>query len=280
MWARGRGRADASTDAKNGGRHVPTLLSLPRRCLPGPRRPTARRRRYRSMRARRRAGVREGPRGGEVGLLLLPHSPGRQRPKGTCTDEDPTGQVRDLEGRVPRPRCTSGRAQGDTKPARKNGAAAKGEKAEPTDSAGPLSDKALAFLTDRQRIRLGQVIFQLRKMEIFYYPEVAKFLELTAEQTKEAAAIRRWTADEAKKLRTLFLQKRKTSREVQKGVVSLLEKGRTGSSRPLAPSSSGTRVSPRQGDLLRPDRSELRGATEQSHKGCDGGRPGRGIAAR
>ncbi len=117
-------------------------------------------------------------------------------------------------------------AQGDTKPARKNGAAAKGEKAEPTDSAGPLSDKALAFLTDRQRIRLGQVIFQLRKMEIFYYPEVAKFLELTAEQTKEAAAIRRWTADEAKKLRTLFLQKRKTSREVQKGVVSLLEKGR------------------------------------------------------
>jgi hypothetical protein len=89
-----------------------------------------------------------------------------------------------------------------------------------------LSNKAVKLLTDQQRRRLGQVIFQLRKVEIFFYPEITGYLEFTQEQTKEVAAIRLSIIREARKLHAQYIVKEKDSREFQKRTVRLMEEGR------------------------------------------------------
>jgi hypothetical protein len=182
------------------------------------------------LRGRRGAGVRTSPPGTKWGyyyfLILLDRNVQKEVAlTGAQLDnfEVLKGDFLDHLAR----RTDTQAAKDREKPRRKDRGTSAGEKDASASRIALLSNKAVALLTDRQKIRLGQIIFQLRKVEAFYYPEVAKFLELSDEQTKEVAAIRRRTADDAKKLRAQFAQKRKTSRDVQKGTVALLEEGCT-----------------------------------------------------
>jgi hypothetical protein len=95
------------------------------------------------------------------------------------------------------------------------------------DIFGLLSNKAVTLLTDRQKTRLGQVILQLRSVEIFFYREIAKYLEFNQRQTKETDAIRLWLIDEATKLHARYIMDEKNSQEFQKQTVKLFQEGRS-----------------------------------------------------
>jgi hypothetical protein len=121
----------------------------------------------------------------------------------------------------------SAAGEGATPRAKNNARAAVPEKAGPTvDLFGPLSNKAINLLSDRQKVRLGQVIFQLRTIEIFFYPEVAKYLEFTGNQNKEVAAIRLALIDELRAMHARYVVKEKNSLEFQRQSFRLMQDGR------------------------------------------------------
>jgi hypothetical protein len=92
---------------------------------------------------------------------------------------------------------------------------------------GQLSLQAVEVLDEKQKQRLPQIIFQLRKVEIFFYPEITEDFNFTAEQLKEAETTRSWIIDEAKKLHEEYIVKKKDSKQFQKQTLKLLEEGRS-----------------------------------------------------
>jgi hypothetical protein len=99
------------------------------------------------------------------------------------------------------------------------------KKGSPTKLIGRLSTQAVEILSEDQKHRLAQIIFQLRKIEVFFYPDIIKDFNLSAEQLKEIDSIRSWILEESKKLHEEYIVKKKDSKEFQKQTQKLLEEG-------------------------------------------------------
>jgi hypothetical protein len=95
----------------------------------------------------------------------------------------------------------------------------------PSKLIGQLSTQSLEMLSEDQKQRLGQIIFQLRKIEIFFYPDVIKDFKLSDEQLNEVESIRSWILDESKKMHEEHILKKNDSKEFQKRTQKLLEEG-------------------------------------------------------
>jgi hypothetical protein len=91
---------------------------------------------------------------------------------------------------------------------------------------GQLGAPTMAILTKDQKGRLDQIIFQLRKAEIFFYPEIAEEFRFSADQLKESQSVRSWMIGEAKKLHDEYVVKNKNSKEYRKRMLILLDEGR------------------------------------------------------
>jgi len=64
--------------------------------------------------------------------------------------------------------------------------------------------RAGKLLTDVERKRLAEILFQLRGEEIFYYADVAEALELSEKQKSELGVVRAWLVCEARRLFSKF----------------------------------------------------------------------------
>jgi hypothetical protein len=121
--------------------------------------------------------------------------------------------------KLPKPVETN--AKGDAK----NNSQPPIKKESPMKLIGQFSTQAVEILSEDQKHRLAQIIFQLRKIEIFSYPDIAKDFNLSAEQQNEIESIRSWILEEAKKLHGEYIVKKKDSKEFQKQTQKLLEEG-------------------------------------------------------
>jgi hypothetical protein len=99
------------------------------------------------------------------------------------------------------------------------------KKESPTNRIGSLSTQAVEILSEDQKHRLAQIIFQLRKIEVFFYPDITKDFNLSTEQLNEVESIRSWILEESKKLHEEYIVKKKDSKEFQKQTQKLLEEG-------------------------------------------------------
>ena len=86
--------------------------------------------------------------------------------------------------------------------------------------------KTVKLLSDQQRERLGQVVFQLRGVEILDYPDVANTLQLTDEQKAQIAENRVWIIREARKLHKLFMEERQDRKRFEEGLDEVFEQAK------------------------------------------------------
>jgi hypothetical protein len=116
-------------------------------------------------------------------------------------------------------------AENNAKDDAKNSSEPPIKKESPTKLIGRLSTQAIEILSEDQKHRLEQIIFQLRKVEIFFYPDITKYFNLTTEQLKEIESIRSSIIEESKKMYKEYIVNKKDSKEFQKQTLKLLEEG-------------------------------------------------------
>ncbi len=93
--------------------------------------------------------------------------------------------------------------------------------------------KSVGILSQKQKARMVQVVFQLRSVEIFHYPEVAKCLRLTEGQTAEIERIRTSVIEEARALQSEFMRKKWDRRSFDASVDRLMEHAKSRAVRTL-----------------------------------------------
>lgn len=98
-----------------------------------------------------------------------------------------------------------------------------------------FGDEGWTLLTDLQRKRLDQVIFQLNGVAMLSYPDVANALKLTEAQRDDLATIRTNVLDDARKLQERFKAKSLQMKGFDEAIDALLDNAKQRAVKALTP---------------------------------------------
>jgi hypothetical protein len=100
------------------------------------------------------------------------------------------------------------------------------EKGKKTNFFNELSIESKRILNEEQKKRLDEIIFQLKNVEIFFYPDIVSSFHFSKSQIKEIEQIHDALIKRAAELREKYILKEKKPQEFKKQLLKCMDEGK------------------------------------------------------